>query len=161
MSFSPGEYGACFLPMLCKLSDAQLYAARPGQRIWMSNIEGTVQATHIFKHLMAESPEIPLLLYETSNFGEEPSPSDHQFGILYPYGDSNQIVTWNKRALYILDPEKNVVIGKQERIGNIVDVAVDSKEIFVLTRSSARTVIRISPQPEAQKYRGLYISDIT
>lgn len=152
---APGNYGTCFLPMLCKLSDAQLYAARPGQRIWMSNIEGTVQATHIFKHLMADSTEIPLLLYETSNFGDEPSSSDQQFGILCPYGDSNQIVTWNKRALYILDPEKNVVIGKQERMGHIVDVAVDSKEIFVLTRSPSRTVIRISPQPESQKYRGV------
>ncbi|XP_029642298.1 tectonin beta-propeller repeat-containing protein 2-like isoform X2 [Octopus sinensis] len=149
----PGNYGACFIPMLCKLADAQLYAGRPGQRVWMSNIDGVVQATHIFKHLTTDCREIPLLHYDHYHSTDNLAVTDQQFGHLCPYGDSRQIVTWNKKALFLLDPEKNVVIGKQDQFGHIIDVAINSKEIFVLTRTSSRQVIRISPQPECQRYK--------
>ena len=61
--FSQGNFGACFIPGLCKTSDAQLFAVRPGMRVWLSDTQGSVLNTHIFKDSLIAGgvPEIPIL----------------------------------------------------------------------------------------------------
>ncbi|MED6260985.1 Tectonin beta-propeller repeat-containing protein 2, partial [Ataeniobius toweri] len=44
-----GRFGACFLPALCKQSDLLVYAARPGLRLWRSNVRGEVEDTQLLK----------------------------------------------------------------------------------------------------------------
>lgn len=51
VGWSSGRFGACFLPALCKQSDLEVFAARPGLRLWRSNIRGQVEDTHLFKSL--------------------------------------------------------------------------------------------------------------
>lgn len=48
---SSGRFGACFLPGLCKQSDLQVFAARPGLRLWRSDIRGQVEDTRLLKPL--------------------------------------------------------------------------------------------------------------
>ena len=48
---SSGRFGACFLPALCKQSDLQVFAARPGLRLWRSDIKGQVEDTRLLKPL--------------------------------------------------------------------------------------------------------------
>lgn len=48
---SSGRFGACFLPALCKQSDLQVFAARPGLRLWRSDIRGQVEDTRLLKPL--------------------------------------------------------------------------------------------------------------
>lgn len=43
--YSSGRFGACFLPALCKQSDVQMFAARPGVRLWRCDITGQVEET--------------------------------------------------------------------------------------------------------------------
>lgn len=48
---SSGRFGACFLPGLCKQSDLEVFAARPGLRLWRANVQGQVEDTHLLKSL--------------------------------------------------------------------------------------------------------------
>lgn len=48
---SSGRFGACFLPALCKQSDLQVFAARPGLRLWRSDVTGQVEDTRLLKPL--------------------------------------------------------------------------------------------------------------
>ncbi|XP_034721787.1 tectonin beta-propeller repeat-containing protein 2 [Etheostoma cragini] len=48
---SSGRFGACFLPALCKQSDLQVFAARPGLRLWRSDVRGQVEETRLLKPL--------------------------------------------------------------------------------------------------------------
>lgn len=48
---SSGRFGACFLPGLCKQSDLEVFAARPGLQLWRSNIRGQVEDTRLLKSL--------------------------------------------------------------------------------------------------------------
>lgn len=51
VGYSSGRFGACFLPALCKQSDLQVFAARPGLRLWRSDIRGQVEDTRLLKPL--------------------------------------------------------------------------------------------------------------
>lgn len=50
---SSGRFGACFLPGLCKQSDLQVFAARPGLRLWRSDIRGQVEDTRLLRPLFS------------------------------------------------------------------------------------------------------------
>lgn len=139
-----GNFGACFIPRLCKTDDAKLYAVRPGCRVWLSDVKGVVCNTHIFKdELMSGVREIPLL-----RPGRNTSTNtDLQFGRLHMYREK-QLVTYNQSSLFILDPALNKVVTAVNRLGGIVDVAVLGGEIFVLRRHTEDAVIRIAEKPE-------------
>ena len=53
-------------------------------------------------------------------------------------------MTFNDSALYVIDPGLGNFVGYHGNLGNIVDVAVCSDEIFVLRSDGARKVIRIA-----------------
>ncbi|KAK7481188.1 hypothetical protein BaRGS_00027621 [Batillaria attramentaria] len=139
-----GNFGACFIPGLCKTDDAKLYAARPGCRVWLSDIHGTVCNTHIFKDQLTNGVrDIPVL-----RPGRNTAPNmELQFGKLHIYREK-QLVTYNQSTLFILDPALNKVVASQNRLGGIVGVAVTSGEIFVLRRHAEDSVIRIAENPE-------------
>lgn len=139
-----GNFGACFIPGLCKTDDAKLYAARPGCRIWLSDIKGTVCNTHIFKDQISSGVrEIPLL-----RPGRNIAPNmELQFGRLHVFREK-QLVTFSQSTLFILDPAMNKVVASQSKLGGIVDVAVTGDEIFVLRRHTEDMVVRIAENPE-------------
>lgn len=142
--YSPGPFGGVFIPGLCKTEDAELYAVRPGMRIWQACMDGTVKATYLFKELISNPhPEILLLFNE----GPSSKSGDVQFGRVLLYMDK-YLVTWNTSALYILSPSDNEVIGSQGNMGIIEDVAVTDDEIFVLRKKTERNLIRIATKPE-------------
>lgn len=141
-----GNFGACFVPGLCKTEDAMLYAARPGFRIWLSDLHGTVVNTHIFKDSLSTgiASDIPILFpCKTSN---NPN-AECQFGRLQIF-QKHQLVTYNATSVFILDPRRNVVLASQSRFGGVVDVAVHGDELFVLRRNAEDTIVRIAVKPE-------------
>ncbi|RUS76520.1 hypothetical protein EGW08_015713, partial [Elysia chlorotica] len=134
----PGQFGACFIPELCKPDDVKLYAARPGCRLWLADIQGTVKSTHIFKDpLTHEVPEIRLLAAGKLQLQQE----GFQFGKLL-WMQNNTLVTWSSRL--------SLCLCRQSRLSGVVDVAVVSKteEIFLLRRHGDARVIRISTKSE-------------
>lgn len=130
---------------MCKPEDAQLYACRPGARIWKAGMCGTVSNTFLFKELINSThSEIQLLL---KNGIPATRVSDHQFGPLMLYMEK-YLVTWNESSLYVLSPEDNSVVGSQRALGAVVDVAVTEDEIFILRKNNERNLIRIAVYPE-------------
>ena len=99
----PGQFGACFIPELCKPDDVKLYAARPGCRLWLADTQGTVKSTHIFKDpLSHEVPEIPLLAAGKLQLQQE----GFQFGKLL-WMHNRSLISWSSSALVVLDPVNN------------------------------------------------------
>ena len=133
------------------MEDAVLYAARPGCRVWLSDIHGTVCNTHIFKdHVGSGVREIPILQQSRSLTNPK---AELQFGRLLMYRDK-QLITYNTTTLFVLDPQKNQVVASQNRLGGIVDVAVHKDEVFVLRRHMEDMVIRIADAPEMVYHKG-------
>ncbi|KAK3093129.1 hypothetical protein FSP39_011469 [Pinctada imbricata] len=50
----------------------------------------------------------------------------------------------------MINPEDNVVIGSQSKLGHITDVAVTNNEIFILRKNTNRNLIRIGMYPEGR-----------
>ena len=139
------NFGAVFIPAMCKPEDAQLYCARPGFRIWKASINGTVNNTFMFKDLLSQPHnQIPVGAFVVTSI-EKGVPAT-QFGPLLLYM-KNYLVTWNQSCLYVLDPENSMVVGSQKYIGKIQSVVATGNEIFVLRRNTNRELIRISTEP--------------
>ncbi|XP_078316066.1 tectonin beta-propeller repeat-containing protein 2-like isoform X2 [Crassostrea virginica] len=140
-----GQFGACFIPAMCKPEDAQLYACRPGARIWKADMKGTVSNTYLFKELLNSVHQEIQLLFK--NGMPASRVSDHQFGPVRLYMEK-YLVTWNDSSLYILSPEDNSVVGSQRALGAVVDVAITEDEIFILRKNNERNLIRVAVYPE-------------
>lgn len=148
MSFnsSAGQFGACFIPAMCKPEGAQLYACRPGARIWKADMNGIVSQTYLYKELLNSThPEIQLLF--KNGIPASRVSADHQFGPLSLYMEK-YLVTWNDSSMYILCPEDNSVVGSQRALGAVVDVAVTEDEIFILRKNNEKNLIRLALYPE-------------
>ncbi|WAR18488.1 TCPR2-like protein [Mya arenaria] len=140
-----GDYGGCFIPAMCKVEDAKLYATRPGLRVWKASISGTVVNTYIFKELLAAPhPQIPLLDFKVTNIVRPPTVS--QFGPLLLFRDRD-LVTWNETTLYVLNSDSLEVVASQTNMGLIRGVVVTEGEIFVLRHGTSRNVVRIAESP--------------
>lgn len=109
MHFSTGKFGACFIPGLCKQSDLTLFAARPGLRLWKSDVHGTVQATFILKDVFAGGIKT-FELYprlEPPDRGSYSSPEKH-LGLVSCFFREGWVLTWNEYSIYLLDTVNQV-----------------------------------------------------
>ncbi|KAM7375642.1 hypothetical protein PAMP_005437 [Pampus punctatissimus] len=142
---SSGRFGACFLPALCKQSDLQLFAARPGLRLWRSDIRGQVEETRLLKSLF--NTQIPQFeLFPRPGPIGAYRPADRQLGLLSCFFREGWILSWNEYSIYILDCINEVIIGALESSGDIVSVSCCDNEIFIL--KGDRDIIRLSNSPE-------------
>ncbi|XP_041668952.1 tectonin beta-propeller repeat-containing protein 2 [Cheilinus undulatus] len=142
---SSGRFGACFLPGLCKQSDLQVFAARPGLRLWRSDVRGQVEDTRVLKPLFnAQIPQFDLFP-RPGPIGAY-RPADRQLGLLSCFLREGWILSWNEYSLYVLDCVNEVIIGALESSGDIVSVSCCDNEIFIL--KGDRDIIRLSNSPE-------------
>ncbi|XP_038584234.1 tectonin beta-propeller repeat-containing protein 2 isoform X1 [Micropterus salmoides] len=142
---SSGRFGACFLPGLCKQSDLQVFAARPGLRLWRSDIRGQVEDTRLLKPLF--TTQIPQFeLFPRSDPIGAYRPADRQLGLLSCFLREGWILSWNEYSIYVLDCLNEVIIGALESSGDIVSVSCCDNEIFIL--KGDRDIIRLSNSPE-------------
>ncbi|XP_074681239.1 tectonin beta-propeller repeat-containing protein 2 isoform X2 [Strix aluco] len=142
-----GKFGACFIPGLCKQSDLTLFAARPGLRLWKSDVHGAVQATFILKDIFAGGIKT-FELYprlEPPDRGSYSSPEKH-LGLVSCFFREGWVLTWNEYSIYLLDTVNQALIGGLEGYGDIVSVSCTNNEIFLL--KGDRDIIRISSRPE-------------
>ncbi|KAM9356291.1 tectonin beta-propeller repeat-containing protein 2 isoform 3-T5 [Pholidichthys leucotaenia] len=155
---SSGQFGACFLPALCKQSDLQAFAARPGLRLWRSDVRGRVEDTHLLKPLF--SSQVPRFeLFPRPGSAGAYRPADPQLGLLSCFLREGWILSWNVYSIYVLDYLNKVIVGALESSGDIVSVSCCDNEIFVL--KGDRDIIRLSNSPEglASNYSGARLSD--
>ena len=160
--FSLGNFGAIFIPDICKVENAQLFAARPGLRLWKSSISGSVMNTYLFKdNLIQPHHQLKILPYQGQTHSVLKS-SDQQFGSLLLYREK-YIVSWSDTHLYVLNPCNTTVIGSQPRLGVILGVAVTDEEIFVLRRNTNKNIVRIALKPEkkhSKNVNNLFLKDM-
>ncbi|XP_041827320.1 tectonin beta-propeller repeat-containing protein 2 [Melanotaenia boesemani] len=142
---SSGRFGACFLPALCKQSDLQVFAARPGLRLWRSDVRGHVEDTRLLKPLF--NTQIPQFeLFPRPGPVGAYRPVDQQLGLLSCFFRDGWILSWNEYSIYVFDCLSEVIIGALESSGDIVSVSSCDNEIFVL--KGDRDIIRLSTSPE-------------
>ncbi|KAJ4918348.1 hypothetical protein JOQ06_006515, partial [Pogonophryne albipinna] len=142
-----GRYGACFLPALCKQSDLQVFAARPGLRLWRSDVRGQVEDTRLLRALF--STQIPQFeLFPRPGPIGAYRPAERQLGLLSCFLREGWILSWNEYSVYVLDCVNEVIVGALESSGDIVSVSCCDNEIFIL--KGDRDIIRLSSSPEGQ-----------
>uniref|UniRef100_A0A8C6L0W0 Tectonin beta-propeller repeat containing 2 n=1 Tax=Nothobranchius furzeri TaxID=105023 RepID=A0A8C6L0W0_NOTFU len=140
-----GKFGACFLPAICKQSDLQVYAARPGLKLWKSDVRGQVETTQRLKSLFDKQvPQFELL--PRPGLGGGYRPADRQLGLLSCFLREGWILSWNEYCLYVFDVINQVVVGALESTGDIVSVSSCGNEIFIL--KGDRDIIRLSNSHE-------------
>lgn len=143
---------------MCKVEDAQLFASRPGYRVWKASINGSVLNTFMFKELLAsDHPSIELLDFEITEI--IPVQNGNHFGPIKLFR-GEELVTWNEKCLFVINPENLKVLGSQKNIGFIKSVAVTETEIFVLRNGTDRHLVRIAEKPivvptHISKYRNV------
>ncbi|KAJ8289419.1 hypothetical protein GJAV_G00001090 [Gymnothorax javanicus] len=142
---SSGRLGACFRTGLCKQSDLQVYAARPGLRLWRADVRGAVQETHVLKELFSQA--LPLFeLFPRPGATGAYRPPERQLGLLCCFLRDSWVLTWNEYSVYVLDCASQAIMGGMEGCGDIVSVSCTENEIFIL--KGDRDIIRISTRPE-------------
>jgi len=143
---SLGPFGATFVRGSLQISDACLFAARPGLRLWKADCGGTVQATLMFRDQLSLC-EISTLLHDLVLENSQSTRSeDRQFGHLLLYGGSC-LLTYQGTCLYLLDHVQNFVVCYHGNVGPVVDVAVCNDEVYVLRDLAHRPLIRLSQRP--------------
>ncbi|XP_061106567.1 tectonin beta-propeller repeat-containing protein 2 isoform X2 [Conger conger] len=142
---SIGRLGACFRVGLCKQSDLQVYAARPGLRLWRADVRGEVQETHMLKELLAQAPPLFELFPRPRATGAY-RPPERQLGVLSCFLNHGWLLSWNEYSVYLLDCLNQAIVGGMEGCGDIVSVACTENEIFIL--KGDRDIIRIATRPE-------------
>ncbi|KAB5562495.1 hypothetical protein PHYPO_G00018440 [Pangasianodon hypophthalmus] len=142
---SNGKFGACFQPALCKQSDLLVYAARPGLRLWRTDVRGRVQETHVLKPLFNQ--DVPQFeLFPRSSPTGAYRPTDRQLGLVTCFLKEGWVLSWNEYSVYIVDCTNQVIVGGMESCGDIVSVSCTENEIFIL--KGDRDIMRISNCPE-------------
>ncbi|XP_077095870.1 tectonin beta-propeller repeat-containing protein 2 [Siphateles boraxobius] len=142
---SNGKFGACFQPALCKQSDLVVYAARPGLRLWRTDVRGRVGETHVLKPLFNQDvPQFELFPHSGPTGGYRPS--ERQLGMVSCFLKEGWVLSWNEYSVYVMDCTNQVIIGGLESSGDIVSVSCTENEIFIL--KGDRDILRISNCPE-------------
>lgn len=100
--YSNGKFGACFQPALCKQSDLVIYAARPGLRLWRTDVRGRVGETHVLKPLFNQDvPQFELFPRSGSTGGYRPS--ERQLGMVSCFLKEGWVLSWNEYSVYVVD----------------------------------------------------------
>ncbi len=100
--YSNGKFGACFQPALCKQSDLVIYAARPGLRLWRTDVRGRVGETHVLKPLFNQDlPQFELFPRSGPNGGYRPS--ERQLGMVSCFLKEGWVLSWNEYSVYVVD----------------------------------------------------------
>ncbi|XP_041703972.1 tectonin beta-propeller repeat-containing protein 2 [Coregonus clupeaformis] len=142
---SNGKFGACFQPGLCKQSDLLVYAARPGLRLWRTDVRGLVEDTRVLKPLFNQQvPQFELFPRSAPTGGYRPQ--ERQLGLVSCFLREGWVLSWNEYSVYVLDCLNQVIIGALESCGDIVSVSCTENEIFIL--KGDRDIVRISNTPE-------------
>ncbi|XP_037098194.1 tectonin beta-propeller repeat-containing protein 2 isoform X1 [Syngnathus acus] len=142
---SSGRFGACFLPALCKQSDLQVFAARPGLRLWRSDVSGHVVDTRLLKAFF-NTPIPHFEIFPRPCHVGAYRPSERQLGLLSCFLKEGWILSWNEYSVYVMDCINQVLVGALESSGDIVSLSCCDNEIFVL--KGDRDLIRLSDSPE-------------
>ncbi|CAG9856156.1 unnamed protein product [Phyllotreta striolata] len=141
-----GIFGGVIYQHSEKPSDTVLYCTRPGLRIWISDIDGNVQKTLLFKDLLTkECSEVPLINPISANLKRIKPQKESAFGILLPF-NSHLLVTYSNDVVYILDPKEMSIISKVSHLRGVLHVSTYKDEIFILEED--RSIIRLSYKPE-------------
>lgn len=86
-----------------------MFAARPGLRLWKSDVHGTVQATFILKELFAGGIK-PFELYprlESPDRASYSFPEKH-LGLVSCFFQEGWVLSWNEYSIYLLDTVNQV-----------------------------------------------------
>jgi len=144
---SLGAFGATFIPGSLQVSDAKLFASRPGLRLWKADVSGTVEATLLFRDQLTHFCDNAALLRDLILEGSESTRNeDRQFGRLLLYTTSC-LLTYQGTCLYLLDYTQNAVRCYSSNVGQIMDVAICKDEVYILRKFTHRPLIRLSQQP--------------
>ncbi|XP_066151162.1 WD repeat-containing protein CG11141 [Euwallacea fornicatus] len=137
-----GKFGGVIHQQGFKPSDLTLYCMRPGLRIWISNLEGEVQKTLLFKDLLCKDcTQVPLLNPISKVLQQLKPQKEASFGGVQEFCD-NLLVTYSSDVVYILDPASMTVLATVNNLRSILDIATYKDELFVLEEE--RSLLRIS-----------------
>lgn len=145
--FRFGNFGACFFPppgpQATDDDIADIYAARPGLRLWKATMDGKVLTTMIFKDSVnkgepiIETLELPPRTQLPNHQGEQ-----KQFGTLIPF-DNQFLVSWQGSSVWVMDPGTGYIIGCHSNLGYVTDVAVCNNELYVLSKGDQHFIRKI------------------
>ncbi|XP_050517253.1 WD repeat-containing protein CG11141 [Diabrotica virgifera virgifera] len=152
-----GSFGGIIYQHSEKPSDTCLYCTRPGLRMWISDVDGNVQKTLLFKELLTkECPEVPLINPISLNLKRLKPQKESSFGVLLPFNEK-LLVTHNNDIVYILDPKEMTIIATVSHLRGVLHVATHRDEIFILEED--RSLVRISFRPETMGSVGSTTTD--
>uniref|UniRef100_A0A1Y1MJB7 HPS5-like beta-propeller domain-containing protein n=2 Tax=Photinus pyralis TaxID=7054 RepID=A0A1Y1MJB7_PHOPY len=141
-----GNFGGIFHQNSLRSNDVVLYCTRPGLRIWVSDIEGCVQQTLLFKDILNQrSSEAQLINPVSKSLRKLLPQKEASFGVVLPFQD-HLLVTYNNDVVYVLNPKELTVDAMISNLRGVLGVAVCKDEIFIL--EGERSLIRISENPE-------------
>lgn len=133
-----GYYGACFLPAPNKvnLTDAKVFCARPGSRLWEVDVEGRVIQTSQYNLALAalptptfNSPHIPPSpLVPAVELDSELTPGElkktpqllHRLQPIF----GQFIFSYNRNGFYIFDPSRTTIVMWNDQIRDIQTVRI-------------------------------------
>ncbi|XP_062555698.1 WD repeat-containing protein CG11141 [Armigeres subalbatus] len=122
----------------------QAISTRSGFRLWVSDMEGDVAQTLIFKELIKfSSAEIPVL-----NPSKHPIRIPTTFGTLYSFQDKFVLSVAND-MMFVLDLDNMKVVAALTRLRRILDIAVHKHEILIV--ESPRSLLRLSTLPDSSQ----------
>ena len=128
-------------------NETVILSSRPGLRLWLSNCEGTVKQTLIYKDSIASQPRSKLILL---SFQEEFGGSKEStlFGPVHCL-NNGLVFTYSTKSMFILDKDQCQVFSSN-RFNNpkvvLRQATVFHNEIFLMLEN--RLVIRVSDRPD-------------
>ncbi|KAF5296060.1 hypothetical protein FQA39_LY12682 [Lamprigera yunnana] len=141
-----GSFGGIFYQSGLRSNDVVLYCTRPGLRIWVSDMEGTVQQTLLFKDILNQrTSEAQVINPVSKNIRKLLPQKEASFGILLPFSDE-LLITYSNDVVYIVNPKQLTVNSMVSNLRGVLGVAACKDEIFIL--EGERSLIRLSEQPE-------------
>lgn len=140
-----GNFGACFYPVGGVVDEnINVYAARPGLRLWRATVDGKVLSTMMFRESINKGiPEIQTIDLPSSSEMPTQQSEQKQFGTMKPFHDQF-LITFQGSNVWVLDPTTGVVVGCHSNLGCVVDVGVCDNDIFVLTKERENLVRKIT-----------------
>lgn len=112
--------------------NVMIYCARPGMRLWESDLNGNVIKTHQYKNANFAKEQV-FLLNDGNSPDSSPSMIDktNQFQMIYSLNNIF-VFTWNLCGFYIIDPrDSKILFWTNEFNGQIVNVKVMDSSIYL------------------------------